>query len=192
MAQQINKQQNKDLIEKVATIYATQNGKKQMNQRDFDYMRKEHISVMMTEDGLLIPFDKLRIETSFCTGYGYGNDYDEAHKIAEIKRTSQDYFKSSNLEGVEREIKSAKEADKLYLLTQYYFGGVISYVLTDRYFMEYPFDRKKIIREMTPAEKKEYIKHLEFQKENLSKRVDTYLKKYGMSKVRSWTYNSWD
>lgn len=63
-----------------------------------DYFDKKVSSVIQLSDGKLIAFDKEKIETNFCFGYGYGTTYDEAEEQADKARQSELQFKHKNLE----------------------------------------------------------------------------------------------
>ena len=49
-------------------------------------------------------------------------------------------------------------------------------------------EKKNLLRELTKAEIKEILEVYKKQKENFTKRLNTYLKKYGLSKLHTWTY----
>ena len=49
-------------------------------------------------------------------------------------------------------------------------------------------EKKNLLRELTKTEIKEILDVYKKQKENFTKRLNTYLKKYGLSKLHTWTY----
>lgn len=167
------------------------------------------------DDGTLIIIDKQSIKKDFCFGES-GYDYDDATKMAAHARTNQEYFKAKNLERFAEmldDIADAKTLAGRYILTYHkthYIGqpddckiGCIQFrrvcdVLNDNggsaYLDELP---GKVMHEagsgaeytimtlsdvdkIESAYKAAYSAH--------EKRVNTYLKKYGLTQVHSWTY----
>ena len=47
---------------------------------------------------------------------------------------------------------------------------------------------KTKIRDLTPKDKEQILASLEIEKAKFTKRLNTYLKKYGLSKINTWTY----
>lgn len=153
--------------------------------------------IVELEDGNLYIIEKPSIKTDFCFGE-HGYDYDDASKAAETAATSEKYFISVNMKGLEDEIKQVKKwpetnydyTKKMYLMphNEEYEGKRTMYtrILTD-----YDDVKDKDTAKGRPVSKKDRYAivggYQEVQKRFLT-RLRTYLKKYGMSKVRPWTY----
>lgn len=153
--------------------------------------------IVELEDGNLFIIEKPSIKTSFCFGE-HGYDYDEASKAAETTATNEKYFISVNMKDLEDEIKQVKRwpetnydyTKKMYLMphNEEYEGKRTMYtrILTD-----YDGIKDKDTAQGRPVSKKDRYAivggYQEVQKRFLT-RLRTYLKKYGMSKVRTWTY----
>ena len=155
----------------------------------------------------LFPIDKRKVEKRFCFGYsdcGQGEDYQTATKRADLARHSEAYFKQENLKHYKSWLGRIDGFNALALTTCYGKDSVIrsltaypwwevleavggqaymealkgtvveingqkAYILTDA--------NRQIIREA-------YEQAMKAQE----KRCDSYLKRYGLSKIHSWTY----
>lgn len=153
--------------------------------------------IVELEDGNLYIIEKPSIQTDFCFGE-HGYDYDEASKAAETAARSEKYFISVNMKDLQDEIKQVKKwpetnydyTKKMYLMphNEEYEGKRTMYtrILTD-----YEGVKDKDTALGRPVSKKDRYAivggYQEVQKRFLT-RLRTYLKKYGMSKVKTWTY----
>lgn len=159
-------------------------------------------AVVELENGDLIPISKPRIETRFCFGYGlYGVSTDEEYKDAENMRQhaekSQDYFIMENLKGIEETIKELKD-DSFEVYTALAYIGQAEGTKTKSYHLtricnnpEYNpawWANYKELTKMTTADRERLIKAYEEVKQAFIKRLNTYLKRYGLSKIDTWTY----
>lgn len=156
------------------------------------YCTNKVLEYFILRDGFFVAFDKKPIEKDFPCGYGYGagRDCDEAYDLAKYKSESVDYFISRNMSDYEEEIEHL----------EYMFGckwgafrnnpkGNEIYIMVDANQWYDLYDRQgKLLFELTDDEKREYIKVLKSARDKHRKKVDTYLKKYGLSKVRTWVY----
>lgn len=64
----------------------------------------------------------------------------------------------------------------------------VGFVVDDDYLLHYPFYEKNIIEELDEQDREKLLKICESEKDKFLKRLSTYLKKYGLSKVHTWTY----
>ena len=62
--------------------------------------------------------------------------------------------------------------------------------IENMHFQKYPFDTPPVYRDITPEEKKTLLKMVEAATERFRKRLNVYLKRYGLSKINSWSYLS--
>ena len=163
--------------------------------------------------GELIPIEKRKINTMFCFGES-GYDYNEAAKMAAHARTSKEYFKRENMEHYTSTIQSIEEHLQLsgnYLMTirqSYDDDGCklrhvvferITKILDDLGGSAHLENLKlgKVISEagsgrlyriVTDEEAKIILDAFNKAAQSHSKKIDAYLKRYGLSKVYSWTY----
>lgn len=133
---------------------------------------------------------KPSINTRFCIGYGYGFTYEEASKIADAQRTNENMFIQKNLKSLKGEIERLEDVDNQIGVYPNYYGKewrLDYYNHTDFIIRGWRLptgatilnkeDRSLLIE----AYKKVYAK--------FEKRLQTYLKRYGLSKLTVWTYD---
>ena len=136
--------------------------------------------------GRLVVFSKPTIETSFC--------YDDENKAAleTYYHFSEDTFISENLEKNRRWF--FREKDK-YSTKDYYItknkdntGNIWNLELISEYEIKMDgFSNMEYIK-LTPTEVEQLRKCLDDEKEKFVARLQAYLKRYGLSKVKTWTY----
>lgn len=166
------------------------------------HFRTTTAAVVELENGDLIPIDKPRIETKFCFGYGlYGRsteeEYNDAENMRQHAETSQEYFIKENLKGIEETIKELKD-DSFEVYTALAYIGQAEGTKTKSYHItrlcnnpEYNpawWANYKELTKMTTADRERLIKAYEEVKQDFIKRLNTYLKRYGLSKLDTWTY----
>ena len=179
-----------------------------------DYCTNKVATMAILPDGSIVTVDKESIEKDFCFGES-GYDYDDAQNMAAYARKSEEYFKEENMKSFKSQINDLTEAldlrDTRYILTIYprqyigqtedcrlvglewkRFADVIDACGGSVTLEELP---GKVVKfwdqERRIATKEEIELILEAVKEAAEaheKKVNTYLKKYGTSKVHSWTY----
>ena len=161
------------------------------NSRWLDYYLKNLDSVVEIDGKYYWGIDKPNIETSFCFGYGYcgiSTDEDEkrASDMAMMAMTDEQYFLNENMAKMEHLKKSVEKAKS------FCFNGDDGelFLIDEMYSQEYPFDTPPIYRDITPEEKKTLLKMVEAATERFKKRLNVYLKRYGLSKINSWSYLS--
>lgn len=164
------------------------------------------------------PIEKSRMKKDFCFGYGLNGvsteeEYTGAVEMKNHASKNEKYFLDENLNEINEEIKVLeayiKNIDNLYNfhedlrkneLDRYNYDGKIflysSYRNRD-YQVNYTFYnnlneyhpyKNFILREATKEEIEIILNALIQEKENFTKRLQTYLKRYGTSKLRTWTY----
>lgn len=172
------------------------------SQRMIDYAKKEFCYAVELNNGDLYVIDKPRIKKDFCFGYGWngvstGDDADDAYSMARNARENTDYFMRENLEDLDRKIDDLKktmvEAYKYLAYTGQKEGSKLkSYTVVKMW--DNPendpgrWERLKDVEQLDKSEIKALIDGYEEVKKMFMKRLNTYLKKYGLSKVNSWTY----
>lgn len=160
-----------------------------------DFCLKEAAYIVELENGDIVVIEKPRIETRFCFGYSDSRydteDYDRANDMAEHAKRSQEYFLEQNLDGINKTIGQMEgtipssfewrlrvpytgqpEGSKLKSLGAYYWS--------DEHAKQFP--------EISGADLQRVIDGYKIVKADFEKRLNTYLKRYGMSKVKTWSY----
>lgn len=157
--------------------------------------------------GLLFAIEKRKVDKHFCFGYsdcGQGQDYLTAMRSADYARHNADYFKRENLKYYTDWIAKLETADAIGLCETYgkmspirglrafrwwevleavggeatleglkgadiTINGIKVYILTD--------SERQTVREA-------YEQAMKAQE----RKLDSYLKRYGLSKIKVWTY----
>lgn len=161
----------------------------------------KHISkgiarIIKTEKGYLIPVEKPSIKTDFCFGYSLSSydseDFDRANEMADHARRSEEYFKEENLKQIKEWFKPL-ENDELYICKHYWKSPADTKAKTIVHKRYWEFDRmteeqKKEYEPISEADKAIIREAYEIELAAFEKRLDTYLKRYGTSKLRTWSY----
>lgn len=179
-----------------------------------DYCVKKVAAVATLPSGEMLVIDRQNIETRFCFGES-GYDYDEAADMAHYARKSEDYFKRENMKyfaDLLHDIDEAARGEYAPRLVIYTNGAYIGQT-ADCALHNFGFARLNDIidacggscrleelpgRELTircqpcriaTAEELAIIRAaVQSAAAAHEKRVETYLKRYGTSKVHAWTY----
>jgi hypothetical protein len=177
------------------------------------YCTEKVAAVAILPRGEIITVDKQRIEKRFCFGES-GYDFDEAVSKAAHARKSENYFKTENMKHFREWIASLTDAldtNSSYRLTigsKEYTGQPddckLGYIRFEKlsdvieacggscYLSELPGKEltinRRSCRVATPEEIKLILIAYEAAAAAHEKKVDSYLKRYGMTKVETWTY----
>lgn len=138
-----------------------------------------------------ITFDKQGIEKSFCFGWSCqgGMTYEEATGMCH--NFSEADFKAGNLKRFDNKyihrLKAIEEKQiklKREYVTSKESGAEIMYITTDR---DVSGDITLSVEDSTKL-REAYKQKVQDLRNEFEKRLDAYLKKYGLSKIRRWTY----
>lgn len=147
-------------------------------------------------DGDIAVIQKPRIKKDFCFGYGWcgvstEEDQDRASDMVHHANTSENYFIEKNLEEIDRQLERLYDPRMVAYKGIPYHGQPKDSKLKGIYFL-WDIDSDK-------AEEHEWVKltaeeidamidgYKEITK-MFRKRLNTYLKRYGLSKVNAWSY----
>lgn len=165
------------------------------NQKMVDHCMKKISRIVEIEAGLIV-IEKPSIKTKFCFGYHlsrYDNDdYDRANDAARSARNDVDHFMRENLRDELRIIEALKDDSlKLYSRKHYRSSPLGSrcraLVSRDTWENLKPYEQDDFIP-ITDDERENIIREHEIALADFKKRLDSYLKRYGLSKVDTWTY----
>lgn len=183
-------EESKKLWQEYEANYIAKYGDTETNRKYLTWLRKSYLdSLIRLSNGKIVEIEKPKMQTNFCFGYGWvdpnGEEEDAADKMAEYAKKSQEYFIKKNLEQVDKLIERANNAGyKGYLWSS---GNLIySVSFMDEYRRMTAFNGKG--EELTEEDKTTYINALKDCKARFEKRLQSYLKRYGMSKIRTWSY----
>lgn len=157
-----------------------------------------------TEDGKICLIKKPdTIRTSFYFPEGMTHTIKEASKMAEKMKQNRAYFISENIKsaGYESELKMIKAAEEgLVSPVIVCLGGCdeagkgrasMEFFENDAPLHDFRFpNMEKMTRYATDEELRAYKQAVITAVENLTKRLNTYLKRYGLSKIKAQTF--WD
>lgn len=135
-------------------------------------------------DGSIVVIDKPSIETRFCFGES-GYDYDDAQEMAVHAATSEEYFKLENLSGLQRwiDILDGTFDDPVDVVVLRDRTGVCSVT-----WCRHSHRIEKAWDAISDADRLILLDAYRAAYASFEKRLDTYLKRYGLSKVQTWTY----
>ena len=157
-------------------------------------------------DDCFLGFKKPSIQTRFCFGYGQNGisteeDYEGARSQERNMETNQQAFINANLEDLNKSIKNLQEfIDNFFDNKNTCFSSRYNkiFICKNSYnhlaYLAWSWDydnirnKDDIIKEATKEDLLLIIEVYKQQIENFKKRLNTYLKRYGLSKLTTWTY----
>lgn len=166
------------------------------NEAMVKYSVNKAVRLVSLDNGSLVTIEKPTIKKDFCFGYSLSTynteEYDKANKMTEIAITNEEYFMNENLKDI-LEIR-----ERLKGCTRDYGNNLL-------YPCVYPnaegveevssllFRKEWDIREggytkLSENEIEVFIEAYDLEIEAFKKRLTTYLKRYGLSKINSWSY----
>ena len=158
-----------------------------------DYCIKKAAYIVELNAGELYEIEKPSIEKDFCFGYGYcgvstEDDYRGAERARQNAATNQDYFIEKNLKPIDEMIKALDEYE--VYKRPHYCGQAPDSKLYNIEFKRY-YDREPENGiKLTPEEIADIKTGYQEVRKQFVKRLNTYLKRYGLSKLHTWTYLS--
>lgn len=175
------------------------------DERMQEFARKECAYVVQLANGNIISLDKPKIQKNFCYGMGMyatytQEEFERAEGLAEKARTDVNYFIQKNMEQVTNKIEYLKEClegeRECYTFTNYIgqpdksiLKGYNTVRICDN--PEYYPGRWLNCKDLKKLDSKDIdaiIEGLEEVGKKFMKRLNTYLKKYGLEKLNVWTY----
>lgn len=151
------------------------------------------------ESGCVFIWKKPSIKTDFCFGES-GYDYDDAQRMAAHARTSTEYFKAENLKKFDEVLKALNGSGEgyyynrtPYIRNESYSGAEDLKLCQLAWYRPCELEReidseKSRLRLLYENELKAIIDGYKAERAALEKRLDNYIKRYGLSKIHSWTY----
>ena len=155
-------------------------------------------SAYLVIDGAIVTFDKPNIQTDFCYGYGLQcqTDYDEAWEMADYASSSLGYFIEKNMDGTDAAwqmeyIQEDCHPCEPWLDRRHYTSQTDDCKLGEvrwEHWDKRDWCERQGWRRLTEDELAAYYAVLYDEQVKFLKRLKAYLKRYGLSKVRTWTY----
>lgn len=163
-----------------------------------NYCAKKAGVVFKTEKGFFCEVEKQSIKKNFCFGYSLSSydseDYDRANNMVRHAENSLDYFRKENLKKLNDYINFYSDTNNQLYFQNHYINqknNILKNVVSFEYWNEPKDIFNKEFKEFTPVSNEDrklivdaYKKELEL----FTKRLETYIKRYGLSKVHAWSY----
>ena len=178
----------------------------QVNNFDAKCFNARYYEYLLKFGDCFLGFKKPSIQTRFCFGYGQNGisteeDYEGARSQERNMETNQQVFINANLEGLNKNIKNLQEfIDNFFDNKNTCFSARYNkiFICKNSYnhlaYLAWSWDygnirnKDDIIKEATKEDLLLIIEVYKQQIENFKKRLNAYLKRYGLSKLRTWTY----
>lgn len=193
----------KELKEKYMNIIKTEVWKD--SEKMQNYSKKECEYVVELSNGNIISIGKPHIKKNFCFGMGMyatytQEEFEKAEKLADEARNNVDYFITENMKQVTETIDCLIEAlegkMEVYTFINYSNQPENSDLMTynivkigdNPEFSPYKWEHLKSVRKLENNDILKIIDGLEEVSKKFMKRLNVYLKKYGLDKLNVWTY----
>ena len=154
-------------------------------QRDPEDIMKWYDSAVKLADGVVL-FDHPKIKTEFCFR-DEGPDYEFYKELGSDENLLRDYFIRENMD--QNGIAEPDENTDMYIVKyagEYRPGRVYVQFCNCPEYLN--LRREDTIRIATDTERSLYLAELARVRKAFRKRLDTYLKRYGISKLHIWSY----
>lgn len=178
------KNTNADIYKKYLAEYCAEFCK---DKSTAEYYQKEYVGAVKLSNGWYLLLEKNRIENRFCFR-DEGPDYDYYCELLDDEAKMRRYFISENIGDMEKQLAECKQNPKAFLLVKSpYENRKQCNVCTEEKYNRYDY-RDYETYTPTETEAAAIIEAIEYQYGQFKKRLDTYLKKYGVSKLHTWSY----
>lgn len=164
------------------------------NDKMVQWELKEFSNAVQFEDGKYLVFNKPSIETHFCFGYGYcgvstEEDYQGAASAEKHARTNEEYFIDENLKNLNILKNTFLDSSNIIeIAPKYYRQGENCNLVSYRVRSAWDTCKESTIRELTAVERIAVVQVIDEEIAKFTKRLNSYLKRYGLSKLHTWTY----
>lgn len=171
-----------------------------------DYCRKQFSGAVRLQNGGILYFAKPSIDNRFCF-HDEGPQYDfYKHMMADKETRLRDYFLKENLAPYDNDIKRLSDKREwadgrlhtdggktLYIQRASYSGetaplNLWRYIALDNWEVQARPSFYPNTEPMTDADRKTILEGVRRERAKFEKRLNTYLKRYGVSKIHTWTY----
>lgn len=173
------------------------------DQHWLDYYMKDTSNLMMTDCGIILTFGKKSIKVDFCW-HDEGPDYEHYKQVHSTEENLRNYFLRENLRQYDEKIEElTSRKDRwgnpvigvIYESRTWGNGAWKHWGIADsiRLMSDYDFkceqnDNRVSVRQLTENDMQKALAILKDERAKFEKRLNTYLKRYGTSKLHTWTY----
>ena len=167
------------------------------DQKMVDFCVKEAAYIVELENGDILKIEKPRIEKHFCFGYSDSRydteDYDRANAMAAHAKQSIEYFIKENLKDINRMIdelegNSQRSPRWVFRIRIPYSGQPENSKLKAMHVFQSWDEQAQKYPVLEGENLRRVIEGYKIVRADFEKRLQTYLKRYGLSKVKSWSY----
>lgn len=169
-----------DIRKEYIKVWTTEKG---ICEQMVDYCMKKIALCLKTEDGYFYILEKKKLNTEFFVSEGSNRDIDEALTICKEIKTKEDFFIQENLRNINFLINEIKNNKNNLFFAAMYKNSKIVTITTTKYDVLNNENRK-----LTTDEEIEVLKICEKFKEMQTKKINSYLKRFGLSKIKVNTY----
>lgn len=185
----ITEEQKAQLLEEYGRVWGR-------DQRMIDFCMKRIQRAVTLSNGDLVVIEKPHIKTSFCFGHGWcgvssEDDEERANKMAETASNDVRYFIKENTDGFspfDREHSYSWKHLEPFAFVHYYGGKKLMGIRL----MDAHSDKDEIERlhayKLSDKDAADLRQIYEEERARHIKRLETYLKKFGLTKLNVWTY----
>lgn len=157
-----------------------------------DFCLKDCAHIVELHNGILT-ISKPRIEKDFCFGYSDSAvstaDYDRANAMVDHALNSREYFMRENLRNLNSILDSLRDVRcKAYTQARHSLTVQNAPFLRQLVFREPWQTPYEGLEEITAEDRTALVDGYEQVKAAFVKRLETYLKRYGLSKVNAWSF----
>ena len=148
---------------------------------DKDYYRKENVGAVKLRGGYFL-IEKQSIENRFCF-HDEGPD-DELHRqLCRDENLMRDYFLRHNLSWYDNKLEAINKGEDIYIGTEAFKNNTVEICFNSSF-----YTRNNSWLLCTDEERKLLAEGLTYGKNLFKKRLDSYLKRWGTSKIHTWSY----
>jgi hypothetical protein len=192
------------MTKEVKCIYKAEMAKAWESVDMIDFCVKETAEVVTLSGGEMIGIDKQKLETRFCFGAGmYAHCTDEemnaAESAADVAKNDIDYFFRENVKKFDDKLdvlKKALSGDKAVYIYHEYTGRedcrIFTYTCVNLCdspeYEPFRWERLQGVRKLAADDIQLLIDGILAARVEHVKKINKYLKRFGLSKVESWTY----
>ena len=163
------------------------------DKRMIDYCKGKADYLVELDDGCIIALEKPDIKKHFCFGYSLSREdsesYDAANEAAADAEKNIGHFIAENMKELDHRLKTLRDSGRFAFYVQDAFysqspdNKIRCLITQDKWEQEHLG-----LREISARELQALIDGYEVVKGNFLKRLNIYLKKYGLSKIQTWSY----
>lgn len=149
-------------------------------QNDSGYYKREYVGAVKIRDRYFL-LNKPSIKTQFCF-HDEGPDYEHYKEVTSTEERLKKYFLNRNRWAFTSDIDHIEKEGRIYLDLQSYSNGQVG-IATHGY--EWG---QRVCEDATDEETALILEGLKFALAKFEKRLNAYVKRYGVSKIHTWTY----